>query len=176
MTGQLREILAINAAYRSHFSMPIKQMYYGALHLEAKIMCHYAQMSNPSMSEYIEHQQRGIFAIQRISFLKDHNDFERMCSKEINDDENDSTALIDVFKWRMARYMIIDYLFHSLRSDMKKINNAPHEMPNHPSCHIITQKQTLNTEKLILHIAYINYEDIEYFKKCYGKIYTCSCF
>ena len=175
MTSQLREILAINATFRNHFAMPIKQMYHGALHQEGKIMRHYAQMSNPTTAIYVENHQRGIAAIQRHNFLKEHNAFERLLRKEIRGG-GAGTSLIDIFKCRTVNYRIIHHLLCSLQMEMKKINDACYAMPNHPSCQIIRRKETLNTERLILHIAYINYEDIDYFRKCYARIYRCKCF
>ena len=176
MTSQLREILAINATFRNHFAMPIKQMYHGALHQGAKIMRHYAQMSNPTTAIYVENHQRGIAAIQRHNFLKEHDAFERLLRKEIRDGAAAGTSLIDIFKCRTVNYLIIQHLLYCLEMEMKKMNDACYAMPNHPSCQIIRRKETLNTERLILHIAYINYEDIEYFRKCYARIYRCKCF
>ena len=177
MTSQLREILSVNATFRNHFPMPIKQMYHGALHQEAKIMRHYAQMTNPTTAIYVENHQRGIAAIQRHNFLKEHNAFERMLRKEIGGGGVSSgISLIDLFKCRTVNYIIIQCLLYSLGLEMKKMNDACYAMPNHPSCQIIQRKETLNTERLILHIAYINYEDVDYFRKCYARIYRCKCF
>ena len=175
MSSQLREILSINAVYRNHFPMVIKQMYHGTLHQEAKITRHYAQMSDPCIARYIEHQQRGIAEIQRHGFLKEHAEFERMLMKTI-DGNNDGRKLMDVFRCRTANYIIIDQLLKVLSVEMKKMNDACYAMPNHPSCQIIRRKATLNTERLILHIAFINYEDEDFFKHCYKKIYRCKCF
>ena len=177
MTSQLREILSKNATFRNHFPMPIKQMYHGALHQEAKIMRHYAQMSNPTTAIYVENHQRGIAAIQRHNFLKEHNAFERLLRKEIGGGTTFlGISLIDLFKCRTVNYLIIQHLLYTLEMEMKKMNDTCYAMPNHPSCQIIQRKETLNTERLILHIAYINYEDVDYFRKCYARIYRCKCF
>ena len=171
MTSQLREVLSINAMYRNHFGMPIKQIYYGALHQESKIMRHYVQMSNPAIAAVIECQRLGVAKIQRMSFLREHQEFERMCRKDVGG----CVSFIDVLKTRIPNYMIIEHLFQYLKDLFKQMTNAPYEMPNHLSCQIITKKRILNTEKLMLHMAYIGYDDIVYFKACYSRIYGCKC-
>ena len=171
MTSQLREILSVNAMYRNHFGMPIKQMYYGALHQEAKIMRHYTQMANPTIAAVIEAQQLGVATIQRMNFLREHREFERICATDVGH----GFCFMDVLKARLPNYIIIEHLMQSLKDDFHRMTNVPYEMPNHPSCQIITKKRILNTEKLILHMAYIGYDDMTYFQSCYSRIYRCRC-
>ena len=123
MTSQLREILSVNATFRNHFPMPIKQMYHGALHQEAKIMRHYAQMTNPTTAMYVENHQQGIATIQRHNFLKEHNAFERMLRKELGSRTSSGISLMDVFKCRTVNYIIIEHLLNSLEMEMKKMND-----------------------------------------------------
>ena len=171
MTSQLREILSINAMYRNHFGMSIKQMYYGALHQESKIMRHYAQMSNPTIAAVIEAQKLGVGTIQRINFLREQREYERIFKTPIG-----TTSFMNVVRARIPNYIIIEELIKILKESFNQITTAPYEMPNHPSCQIVSKKAILNTEKLILHMAYINNDDMKYFYTCYARIYRCKCF
>eukprot|EP00112_Aurelia_sp_Birch-Aquarium-sp1_P018981 Seg4607.5 transcript_id=Seg4607.5/GoldUCD/mRNA.D3Y31 product="hypothetical protein" protein_id=Seg4607.5/GoldUCD/D3Y31 len=180
LSTQMREVLAINAAFRNGFGMAIKAAYHGTLHQEAKILRHYLQSCNEHLRIFTEHQQEGIHFIQRSNFLKENRAWRVMLSGSLGYPANDARSdrdkvrLINVLAAHAVCTRVIDVLLREIHGNTVKMLTAPYMLPEHPASQLVGAG-IMNSERIVLHLAFIAC-DINYFRKVYKQLYRCDCF